>query len=264
MDVRRLLPVFALLLALAACGSEEPGPGSGSGSPGGLPVGRAFDATGASEGGATRPLAAKASIEFQADGRVVVATGCNTAAGPARLRDGRLVTDDLSVTAMGCLDPAVSAQESFVLSVVDGDPELALDGDTLVLRTATAEIRFLDRKVADPDRPLEGTRWKVTGSFTAQMASTTAAPMGEVTITGGRLRYAGPCHDREGAATVKGSTVAVGALTMASARPCDAAREAAEDGIASLLTGNLRATVQAASLRLVREDGSGVTLVAAP
>ena len=85
------------------------------------------------------------------------------------------------------------------MSVVDARPEVVLDGDVLVLRTATAELRFLDRKVADPDRPLEGTRWRVTGLFDPQVASSIAAPQGELVLAGGRMRFAGPRDHRPSA-----------------------------------------------------------------
>ena len=205
---------------------------------------------------------AKASIEFLADGRTLVATGCNSGQGRASLSDGKLEADDLAVTQMGCLDPAVADQETFVMSVVGARPAMVLDGDLLVLRTDAAEIRFLDRKVADPDRPLEGTRWRVDGMFDHQMARSIAGPKGELVLSGGRVRLIGPCSDVEGPAVVSGTTVTFGALTTGTGRPCDQAQEEAQAEVVRVLAGPVRATVKAATLRIEHPSGRGISLLA--
>ena len=251
-----------MLLAAAGCGSPAE-PGSAAGGAGGLPVGRAFDAVGASQSGRDRPLVAKAAIEFLPDGRTLVATGCNSGQGRASLSDGKLVADDFAVTQMGCLDPAVADQETFVMSVVGATPTMVLDGDHLVLRTEAAEIRFLDRKVADPDRPLEGTRWRVDGVFDPQMARSIASPKGELVLSGGRVRFTGPCSDVEGPAVVSGTTVTFGALTTGSGRPCDQAQQGVQAEVVRVLAGPVRATVKATTLRLEHPSGRGVSLVEA-
>jgi heat shock protein HslJ len=284
--MRRLSPPLCLLLALAiavvGCGAEDE-PGVGTGQPDSLPVGRSFDATGASEGGRERPLVAKAGIEFGAGGATSVVTGCNGAGGTARMRDGRLVSDGFSITNMACVDPGVMEQETFVMSVVEGGPEVLLDGDVLVLRTAAAEIRFLDRRVSDPDRPLEGTRWRVTGEFDQQTASASAALSAELVLSGGRLRFTATCQDAEGPATVQGTTVEVGKLEVVRTQPliaatsstaasppgarsaptCSADQQQAETSVLRLLTGTLEAKVNRANLMLTRPDGAGITLTEA-
>ena len=262
--MRLLLPLIGLLIGLVGCGSAA-APGSPSGGSAELPVGRAFDAVGATEGGRDRPLVAKVAIEFRVDGRTLVATGCNSASSKASLREGKLVAegDGFALTAMGCLDPGVSDQEAFVMSVVGAEPELVLDGEMLVLRTAAAEIRYLDRKAADPDRPLEGTRWRVEGVFDAQVASSIAGPQGELRLSGGRVRFTGPCSDLEGPAAVAGTTVTFGALKAGPSRPCDPDQQRAQAEVARLLAGPVRATVAARTLRLEGPGGQGVSLVAA-
>jgi heat shock protein HslJ len=251
-----------MLLAAAGCGSP-PEPGSAAGGAGGLPIGRAFDAIEASQSGRDRPLVAKAAIEFLADGRTLVATGCNSGQGRASLSDGKLVADDFAVTQMGCLDPAVADQETFVMSVVGAKPVMVLEGDLLVLRTDAAEIRFLDRKVADPDRPLEGTRWRVDGVFDSQMARSIAGPKGELVLSGGRVRFTGPCSDLEGPAAIAGTTVTFGSLTSGRTRSCDQDQQRAQADMARVLSGQVQATVKAGTLRFEGSGGDGLTLVAA-
>lgn len=228
-----------------------------------LPVGRSFVATAASEGGRDRPLVAQVSIGFEEGGTTGVSTGCNGGGGTARLRDGRLITEPFAFTAMGCPGPAEEQQE-FVSAVVQGEPEVLLGGDVLVLRTAKAEIRFLDRKRADPDRPLEGTRWRVTSVFDAQDAGSVGNPPGHLILSGGRARFTGACRDLEGPATVTGSTVRFGALSTRASRPCDHLQQEFEAGVVRHLAGSTQATVQAGSLRLEGPKGSGLRLVEDP
>jgi heat shock protein HslJ len=251
-----LLLLVALLLGPAGCGT---GPGGG----GGLPAGRAFAATGATEHGRERPLVARAGIEFLAGGRTSVATGCNSAGGTAELHDGRLVTDGFAITEMACLDAGVMEQETFVMSVIEGRPEVLLEGDVLLLSTATAELRFLDRRVADPDRPLEATRWRVTGQFDPQVASSSVALTGDLVLLDGRARFTGPCHDAEGPAAVKGAEVTFGPLGTSPLRPCSQDQQQAQAASLRLLSGTLHATVRSATLTLTRPDGTGLTFSAA-
>jgi len=263
MTVRRFPGFIGLLVGLAGCGSAlTPGP-SASGTAK-LPLGRTFEATGASEGGRDRPLAARASIAFAADGTTSVATGCNTASAKMQLRDGKLVSvDGFVITAAGC-PPDRTDQQRFVMEVFTAPPELILDGDVLILRGATAEIRFKDRRVADPDRPLEGTRWQVTGTFDAQVASTIAAPQGVLILSGGQVRYTGPCNDLQGPAAVTGMTITIGPLSTGPARPCDPDQQRLQASVGDVLAGLVRATVRTNALRLEHQNGTGVGLVEAP
>jgi len=207
---------------------------------------------------------AQASIAFAADGTTSVATGCNTASAKTQLRDGKLVdVDGFVTTAKGC-SPDRTDQQQFFMEVVTAQPELLLDGDVLLLRGATAEIRFQDRRVADPDRPLEGTRWKVTGTFDAQVGSSITAPQGVLVFSGGQVQYTGPCNDLQGPAAVTGMTITIGPLTAGPARPCDPDQQRLQASVGNVLAGPVRATVTTAALRLEHQNGTGVSLLEAP
>jgi len=264
MTVRRFAGFLGLLVGLAGCGSAlAPGPpASGTAQ---LSLGRTFNATGASEGGRDRPLAAKASIAFGADGTTSVATGCNTASARTQIRDGKLVSvDGFVITAAGCSPPDRTDLQQFVMGVVTAQPEVILDGALLILRGATVEIRFQDRRVADPDRRLEGTRWQVTGTFDAQVGSSIAAPQGVLVFSGGQVRYTGPCNDLQGSAAVTGMTITIGPLTTGPARLCDPDQQRLQASVGNVLTGLVRATVAVKTLRLEHQNGTGVSLVEAP
>lgn len=67
-----------------------------------------------------------------ADGRVFVATGCNTARGGVTVEDGRLVADHLASTRMIC-EPGLMAQEDWLVEMLASRPRLERAGSELTL-----------------------------------------------------------------------------------------------------------------------------------
>lgn len=67
-----------------------------------------------------------------ADGRLFVATGCNTARGGVAVEDGRLVTDHLASTRMMC-EPPLMAQEDWLVTMLTSRPRLERAGAELTL-----------------------------------------------------------------------------------------------------------------------------------
>lgn len=93
--------------------------------------------------------------------------GCNSLAGPYRVdatsdTSGVLVIDEdgLSTTDIGC-DPDRHAQDEWLADLLTSEPLVTLTADGLTLGDGTTTIDFIDRQIADPDRPLTGTNWKV-------------------------------------------------------------------------------------------------------
>ena len=74
-----------------------------------------------------------------------------------------LVVPGMAMTEMACEPAALMDQDTWLSAVLTSRPTVALDGDTLTLTADGAVITFVDREVADPDRPLEGTTWNVEG-----------------------------------------------------------------------------------------------------
>lgn len=162
--------LMALEATVTACGTLV---GTGPPSSGSV-LGRRFVATEASDGDKPRLLTGQVILDFTKPGSVSVSTGCNSASGAAHLRDGRLVSQDMNITAIGC-PKALADQERFVLGLVAATPTATLTGDELVLRSPTAWLRLVDRRVADPDRPLERTRWGIDGTLPVTWPSRPAA-----------------------------------------------------------------------------------------
>lgn len=170
------VPILMLLaLVAAACGDSDEtiSAGGSTDAPIGLD-GREFWSVDVTENGATRLLVDGTRITLRFSGDSVGASaGCNSMGGQFTLDGGMLVVDGMGSTEMGC-DPARHAQDEFVATVLTQRPAMTLDGDSLILATETVTIELLDREVANPDRPILGTSWVVTGFIDGQSASSYA------------------------------------------------------------------------------------------
>jgi heat shock protein HslJ len=88
--------------------------------------------------------------------------GCNILSAPYSVRGSTLAVDapGMGMTEMGCAAER-HEQDDWLAGFLQGAPAFALDGSTLTLRAQSTVVELLDRRVADPDRPLVGTRWRV-------------------------------------------------------------------------------------------------------
>jgi heat shock protein HslJ len=99
-------------------------------------------------------------LVFQPDGSLGVTAGCNHIGGTYRIDGTTLLVGAGAMTDMGCDEPR-HAQDEWIVGVLTSKPTLALAGADLRLTAGTVSIHLVDREVADPDRPLTGTRWTV-------------------------------------------------------------------------------------------------------
>lgn len=86
--------------------------------------------------------------------------GCNSYFGDYSVCDGKLCIQGLGSTEIGC-DPDHSAQDQWLADFFTSEPRIDLEGDQLTFTGAEATLVFLDREVANPDRPLTGRVWTV-------------------------------------------------------------------------------------------------------
>ena len=123
------------------------------------------------EGGAARPLVegTRINVRFD-DGNIGLSAGCNSMGATYRIDGDVLVVDDMAMTEIGC-DPARHAQDDFLASFVADRPEVELDGDRLTLTTAGVVIELDDRRLVEPDHPIVGTTWDVTGFIDGEAAT---------------------------------------------------------------------------------------------
>ena len=213
-----LLAVLLVAVSLAAaCGGGQGPTADPGGATGDELSGRTFLSTSVTGGGQPRELVAgtRVSLWFAEDGRLVANAGCNTLSGPVRLDGGKLeFPGELSMTEMGC-DAPRHAQDEWLSQLLGSGPSWRLDGDELIVASTDTELVLLDRSVAEPDKNIEGTKWLLDTIFTGETAaSVPAGATAHLTFAGGRVTGSTGCNMLEGPATVSGSTITFGPLTM--------------------------------------------------
>lgn len=251
-----MVAVVAAVAAVAGCGDE-----AGPAAPGGL-SGRTFLSESVTEDGAPRPLVEGTRIRLAfAGGRVTASAGCNTMSGEVSVAGGRVtVPGGLAVTEMGC-DPPRHAQDEWLAAFLAGGPAYRLAGDRLTLSGAATAVVLVDRRAADPDRPLEGTAWRLDGMVDGDVVSTVP---GRVVATlrfgGGRVTLAvDGCNSGGGEVEIGPGELRFGVLST-TAMACAPDRAAVEAALVSVLRGTVAYRIEAASLTLTGGGGKGLVL----
>jgi heat shock protein HslJ len=253
----RILVVVALAgLLLSSCGTA-------TGPAGPALEGRTFLSTGATQDGAPRELVAGSRVQLSfVDGRVSAQAGCNSIGGAYSVVDGTLVAEQLAMTEMGC-SPELMDQDTWLADLLTARPAVATDGDILTLTTAATVLTLQDREVADPDRPLVGTTWRVDSLVTGESVSTTPGGA-EATITfaaDGSVQVRPGCNRGQGTWTEGEGTVTVGPLAL-TRMACPGDRGELEQAVLAVLgAGELEVDITADRLTLTAGD-RGLGLVA--
>jgi heat shock protein HslJ len=140
--------------------------------------------------------------------------GCNTIFGPYTVNDGVLQTGTLGSTEKAC-DEALMEQDRQLTDLLASNPSIRLDGDTLTLTGTGLAISLLDRVVADPDRPLEGTVWTVDGVIDGDAISNGwGGAVATLTIVDGRAVVHAGCNSGGASVTVGDGTLTFGSVGL--------------------------------------------------
>jgi heat shock protein HslJ len=225
---------------------------------------RTFLSNAVTEHGQPRPLVAGTRIRLTFDnGRVQAHAGCNQLAGKATVDGDRLVVSGVSTTDMAC-EPQRHEQDAWLSRFLAAGPTWQLDGDRLTLRTAQAEMQLTDRRVADPDRPLTGTRWTVSSLVDAHQASSVPNDVTAYLTFGADGVMTGwtGCNSIRARAVRDGDTVTFGDVAV-TRRACVGDGARVESGVLAVLTGHTTVRIVADTLTIAQPDGRGVSLRAA-
>jgi heat shock protein HslJ len=249
----RTLALTSVFL-LAACGGGSGGPGPTTQSL----DGRTFLST--TVEGRTLVQGSTVRLAFS-NGQVSASAGCNSMSGPYRIDGDRLVVDELATTEMGC-EPPLMDQDRWVADLLDG-AAVALEGNTLTLTEGAIHVVLLDREVADPDRPLLGTRWVVDGLISGDAVS--SVPVGVIaalTFAEGRVDVEAGCNGGGGTVRVTETTLEFGPIALTK-MACEPARMTLEQAVTTVLAGTVPYTIEATTLTL-NAGPVGLMLRAAP
>ncbi len=255
---------MAATILLAACtgagGAATPGPSVDPpvGSANESLEGRTFLST-AAFGRALVP-GSVVRLSFQ-DGQIGATGGCNSMGGPYAIEGDRLVISRLATTEMACA-PDLMDQDQWLADLLDG-ATIDLEGDTLTLAKDETRLSLVDREVADPDRPLTGTRWIVDGLVSADAVS--SVPVGVVaalTFDAGRVDVETGCNRGGGSVTVTDTTLTFGPISLTK-MACEGGAMEVERAVSAVLTGEVLYTIEAGTLAL-DVGAAGLSLRAAP
>jgi heat shock protein HslJ len=252
--VKHSIALLVAGLALTACSAAG---SSASPSPAASLEGRTFLST--SVTGRDLVPGTTVRLAFK-DGRLGVNAGCNQIGGAYTVKGGRLQLGSMMSTEMGC-DQVLMAQDGWVSSFLAG-ATVALAGDSLTLANGGVTMNLTDRRVADPDRPLVGTRWVVDGIIAGQ--ATSSVPQGvtaALTFTNERLALETGCNTGGGPVTIEASTFTVGPLALTK-KACEPAARMVETAVLAGLSGQVGYTIEADRLTITNGQ-SGLTLQAA-
>ncbi|MEI7618204.1 MAG: META domain-containing protein [Actinomycetota bacterium] len=259
MNSGRLLMLF-VSCALVGCGSSQITGGataatSSSSSP---EAGRTYLSTEVTG----YELVANTTISISFDTRRTLGAqaGCNSIGGTYSVVNGTLRVDALSQTEMGCA-PELMSQDAWLVSLLTAGPTFTVDADTLVISGSTGTITMLDKKTAQPDSSLVGTRWLVDTIFQGDVASTPPQGAAGSILFGsdGRLAASLGCNTGSAQFTVSGDTVTIDAMaTTRMACLGEAAR--LEEHMLAVLTGAVHFAVDGDALTLTAESGAGLGL----
>lgn len=245
---------------VTACGAETADPTSPSTastaapstSPSTAPVvaldGRMFVATGSTG----FEIVPDSTIRISFDGGSLSATaGCNIIGGTYTVDSGgTLHTDALSMTEMACADVLMQQDDRFV-EFLSAGPTVELDGDDLTLASVDASIRFLDREVADPDRPLAGPRWVVDSIITGDSAM---GGFGDaeaaITFADDLVIVEAGCNTGSAPVTIGDGTITFGALVLTEIACTGPAMEL-ETAVVATLAGEVTFEIEAGRLTLM-------------
>jgi heat shock protein HslJ len=186
--------------------------------------------------------------------------GCNSHFGEYSLCDGKLCIVGLGSTDIGC-DPERSGQDAWLADFFTSEPALELGGDQLTFTGEAATLVFLDREVANPDRPLTGRTWTVDTFIMGGAASNLPVPNPPTLVFGadGAFSAFTGCNDASGTYAVEGEEITFSAL--ASTRiGCMGAATDAEQRMLMVLDGTVTYAIDAQRLTLLNGDiGIGAT-----
>lgn len=250
--MRTVLLLTMAVLVLSSCGQVT----SPSGQAPDL-EGRTFLSTGVTDDGAPRDLVEGSRIRLTfEDGNLSAHAGCNTMFGGYRLDGEVLVVEDMGMTEMGC-PGGLAEQDTWLSGLLTARPAVGVEGDDLTLTAGATVISLADRAVADPDRPLVGTHWRVDSLISGDAVSSTPASAQASLTFGedGTVAVRGGCNTGSATYTAGADGVSIGPVGM-TRMACDDERGELERAVLQVLdAGDLQVTIEADRLTLSGEGG---------
>lgn len=186
--------------------------------------------------------------------------GCNHHSGTYRWEAGRFELSSLASTEIGC-ETALVAQDAWLVAFFTSSPTMSLDGDRLTFVSDSITLVFLDREVADPDRPLTGRTWTIDTFILGGAASNLPVSDAPTVTFGddGTVDVFSGCNSGSGTYEQSGDRLTLSPIPYTERGCPDAAATQAESQVQAVLTeGEVDLEIEANRLTLTR-DGRGLS-----
>lgn len=199
------------------------------------------------------------TVTFE-NGRISVNAGCNTMSAGVTVEDDVLVLDGaMASTQMAC-DTELMNQDAWLSQFLSSKPEVTVDGSTMTLTSGESELTLTDRKVAQPDLPLEGTAWSLEsmGSGTGANGSVSSVPAGvtsTLTVEGSKLLLKAGCNSGSGSVEVTDTTMKIGPIATTKMM-CPPDAMSVETAVLAVLTGTVKYSIDSSQLTITGATGS--------
>ena len=181
---------------------------------------------------------------------------CNTYGGLLTIADGGVEISELGMTAMGCAEPAMSAERAYV-SALSAVTSIQADGGQLVLRGPEVELRF-DALPEPSTAELVDTPWVLETLFVGDVASSTVGDPATL-----ELRSDGQFSGSTGCRTFSGTWVEEAGQILASTWGLDDAEcppevQQQDAHVVGVIGDGFVASVDASLLTLTDPGGVGL------
>lgn len=240
-------------LTASACGSE-----SGAGGGGSLD-GKSYLSVSVTEDGKAKQLApsTRIQLQFMDDGRLVANAGCNSMSGQVSTGGGKLSVQDLAITDMGCDGPRHD-QDDWFAKLLQDEPTWKLESDKLTVSRGATALVLQDRETAEPDKPLDGTKWLLETVISGETAShSMSSEQAYFTINGERITGSTGCNSFQGVVSRTGNKLTFGELAT-TRKACISEQAAQEKAILGGLKGEVTYSIESNLLKLRTPDGNGL------
>lgn len=272
--------VVAMLLGIGGLGSSNESPSADTVAT--LP-GRVFTGTHLVLDGKSRPLNPADGITLgfnRNEARMGAFNGCSDFNSAYQISNGRLLSvGEASSSGVGtekCSDKENVALGERLDDFYFTGPTIQISDSSITLRGSGVELTLNDRELADPDLPLQGTRWEMNMSA----YDITGYGSGSPGVSGGpqvhgSLHFSDTevigtveCTDFRGPALLTDHTISIGKMQLKKHAPCrvDASSDSVTDqsnrtqSVLSRLSGLMDWNIASGTLALHHSDGSGLKL----
>ena len=251
--------VASTALVLSACGNES----GGADGAGGSLDGKTYLSVSVTEDGKAKQLApnTRIQLQFKDDGMLSANAGCNSMGGKVSTADGKLSVNGLGMTEMGC-DAPRHAQDDWFAKFIQAEPAWKLEADKLTVTGGSTSLVLQDRETAEPDKPLDGTKWSLETVVTGQTAShSMGSEQAHFTISGERVTGSTGCNSFQGIVSRTGNKLTFGELAT-TRKACAGEQATLEKAILDGLKTEVTYSIEANKLQLRDATGNGLDLTA--